>query len=448
MKNIVGILREGADKHGEKRTAITPKNAKRIVDLGFKLLIEPAVDTETEEIKRAFSDSEYQNVGAEIKNELSGAKVIFGLKEINTNKILPNKTYLFFSHTHKGQKKNMQMLKELVKNNSTLIDYELITDTNGRRLITAFTYIAGNAGMVDTLWALGKKLLLKGITNPFENIVQSVETGSIDKAKTLLNQVGEEIISNGTPQNIPPIICCVLGRGKTSVGAGQILDELPVEDITVEQLPSVFNSGSKNKIYRLVLEVYDIYKLKKEYISADTGSTEEERINHYLQNPEMYETNMENVLPYVTVLMNCIIWSDNYPRVLTNKLMKKIYTKHKNLMAIGDVTCDPNGSIEFSKETWIDNPVYNYDPLNEKSTDGFYPDGITVMAVTNLPCEFSADASEKFSDQLLPFLEDIISADFELDFTNTSLPEPIKNAVIMWRGKFTDCYKYMEEYLD
>ena len=69
------------------------------------------------------------------------------------------------------------------------------------------------------------------------------------------------------------------------------------------------------------------------------------------------------------------------------------------------------------------------------------------MAVTNLPCEFSTDASEKFSNQLLPFLNEIISSNYDADFSNSDLPEPIKNAVIMWNGKFTKRYKYMEEYI-
>src|SRR5690606_31662906 len=38
---------------------------------------------------------------------------------------------------------------------------------------------------------------------------------------------------------------------------------------------------------------------------------------------------------------------------------------------------------------------------------GFRTDGITVMAVTNLPCEFPADASIAFSEMLLPYVQGI-----------------------------------------
>jgi alpha-aminoadipic semialdehyde synthase len=128
-------------------------------------------------------------------------------------------------------------------------------------------------------------------------------------------------------------------------------------------------------------------------------------------------------------------------------LIKNIFEKHKTLIAIGDITCDPNGSIEFSKETWIDNPVYIYNPSNDSMIDGFEGKGIAVMAVTNLPCEFSADASIQFSDDLKPFLKSIVSANYKNDLEQSNLPDEIKRAVIMWQGKFTKKYSYMKKYL-
>ena len=138
----------------------------------------------------------------------------------------------------------------------------------------------------------------------------------------------------------------------------------------------------------------------------------------------------------------------DYPRSISKKLMKEIYSKSKTLIAIGDITCDPNGSIEFSKETWIDNPVYIYNPKTESIKDGFEGNGIAVMAVTNLPCEFSADASTQFSENLFPFLKDIVSANYKDSLHDSNLPEEIKRAVIMWKGRFTKRYSYMKEYIE
>jgi alanine dehydrogenase len=451
MNNTIGILREGLSKKGEKRVAVTPEWAKHIVEWGHKLIVQPAAHPETEEIKRAFSDEEYKNSGAEISEDLSSADVIFGLKEIDTDRILPNKTYLFFSHTHKGQQKNKTMLKSLVKNNSTAIDYELIRADKNIRLVTAFTYNAGYAGMVDSLWTLGKRLKINGVPNSFEFINQAIEEEHLDKAKESFKLIAREIKSNGTPEELPPIIVCILGKGKTAEGTREMFDILPHENIGIEQLKDIYQNGSRKKLYALHIDIEEIYRLKKdsqlpekEYNKLDV----KDKWQVYFDHPEFFETNLDIVLPYITVLMNCIIWSDKYPRTTTKSLIKKIYKKDKTLQVILDITCDPNGSIEFSKETWIDNPVYIYNPETETITDGFEGDGIAVMAVTNLPCEFSADASIQFNSNLAPFYKNIISADYKKSLADSELAPEIKRAVIMWDGKFTEEFNYMKEFIE
>ncbi|MEO8232978.1 MAG: hypothetical protein ABI638_11890 [Ignavibacteriota bacterium] len=451
MKNIIGIMREGISKRGEKRVAITPKYAKEIVKWGHKLIIQSAKHPKTFEIKRAFHDKEYKLAGAEISEDLSMTKVIFGLKEIHTTRLLPNKAYYTFSHTHKGQIKNRAMLKKLVEFDSTLIDYELIADENNIRKITAFTYNAGYAGMVDTLWTLGKRLTHYGIKNKFELIPQAVEGQDLQSVKNIIRKVAKDIERGGTTDKIPPIIVCFLGKGKTAHGAREIFNLLPHVDIKLSELEDTFKHGSRNKLYALQIQPDEIYRLKNEWsnkLETFKKLNALERLRYYLDNPNYFETNLDKVLPYITVLMNCVIWSQQYPRSITKELMKDVYSKHKTLLAIGDITCDPNGSIEFSKETWIDNPVYIYNPNEQSINDGFEGNGIAVMAVTNLPCEFSADASEQFSENIFPFLKDIASANYEDSIHDSGLPDEIKRAVVMWKGRFTKRYSYMKEYIE
>ena len=451
MNNVIGIMREGISKRGEKRVAITPKYAKDIVSWGHRLIVQSAKHPKTFEIKRAFEDKEYKLAGAEISEDLSKAKVIFGLKEIHLTRLLPNKAYYTFSHTHKGQIKNRAMLKKLVDLDSTLIDYELITDDKDYRKITAFTYNAGYAGMVDTLWTLGKRLTLSGRQNAFDLIPQAVEGQDLITVKNILRKVGKLIERNGTPENIPPIIVCFLGKGKTAHGAREIFDILPHSNIELSELENIYKYGLRNKVYALQIQPDEIYRFKKEVrdkIDSFQKLNALERLKYYLANPNYFESNLDKVLPYITVLMNCVIWSKDYPRSISKKLMSEIYSKHKTLMAIGDITCDPNGSIEFSKETWIDNPVYIYNPIDQTLKDGFEGKGIAVMAVTNLPCEFSSDASIQFSENLFPFLKDIVSANYKDTLHDSNLPDEIKRAVIMWKGKFTKKYSYMKEYIE
>ena len=152
MQTTLGLRREDVSKKGEKRSALSPETAFPLLEEGVGLIVQPGVHPESEENKRTYSDEEYSNVGAHIEEDLSNAAVILGLKEVELEKLIPEKTYLFFSHTHKGQKKNRPLLKAMIDRSITLIDYELIADDKHRRLITAFTYFAGYAGMIDTLW--------------------------------------------------------------------------------------------------------------------------------------------------------------------------------------------------------------------------------------------------------------------------------------------------------
>ncbi len=451
MKNIIGILREGLSKHGEKRVAVTPFYASQLVNSGYDLFVQPATHPQTGEVKRAFPDELYKQIGANIDENLDNADVIFGLKEIDSDRILEDKAYLFFSHTHKGQIKNRKMLKTLIGKKSTVIDFELISDDKNIRLITAFTYNAGYAGMVDSLWTLGKRLRQEDIQNPFSIIKQAIEEEHIENAKESFAKAANEIEKNGTPQSTAPVIACFLGKGKTAHGARELFNILPKEEISIDQLEKVYKEGSKKKLYALHIDIEEIYRLKKE--SAFSKSEYDklsvrDKQQVYFDNPDFFETNMDKILPYITILMNCIIWSSKYPRTVTNQLIKQIYKDSKTLKVIGDITCDPNGSIEFSKETWIDNPVFIYNPTTGKVTDGFNGEGIAVMAVTNLPCEFSADASQQFSKDLSPFLKGIAQANYKGTMDESNLPEEIKRAVILWQGKFTKQYKYMNKYLE
>ncbi|MBS4034007.1 MAG: hypothetical protein KGZ85_06055 [Ignavibacterium sp.] len=451
MKNVIGIMREGISKRGEKRVAITPHYAKEIINWGHRLLVQSAKHPKTGETKRAFTDSDYKKAGADIGEDLTPAKVIFGLKEIHHTRILPDKAHYFFSHTHKGQIKNRLMLKTLVENRATLIDYELIRDEKDNRLITAFTYNAGYAGMVDTLWTLGKRLKLAGISNPFEAVPQAVEGQDLLRVKNILRKVGHKIELEGTPTDLPPIIVCFLGKGKTAHGAREIFDILPHENISFAELEKVFKEGSRKKVYALQLGPEEIYRLDEKHIESsgvfDKMLIRDKR-QFYFEHPDFFESNLDLVLPYIIILMNCVAWSPEYPRSVTKKLMKNIFSRYKTLIAIGDITCDPNGSIEFSKETWIDDPVYIYNPLTGEITNGFDGEGIAVMAVTNLPCEFSTDASSQFSEDLYPFLKSIISADYKGRLRDSNLPDEIKRAVILWKGKFAADFEYMKSFID
>ncbi len=70
------------------------------------------------------------------------------------------------------------------------------------------------------------------------------------------------------------------------------------------------------------------------------------------------------------------------------------------------------------------------------------------MAVTNLPCEFSADASIQFGGDLAPFYNNIVIADYKKSIDDSELSPEIKRAVIMWNGEFTEEFEYMKAFIE
>jgi alpha-aminoadipic semialdehyde synthase len=131
-------------------------------------------------------------------------------------------------------------------------------------------------------------------------------------------------------------------------------------------------------------------------------------------------------------------------------LKKSFKTKEKHrLKVIGDISVDINGAIECTEKTTTpDNPVFVYDPTTDAIKDGFEGDGIVIMGVDNLPCELPRESSQSFSETLIRFVPAIMKADFTVaDFDAVALPPEIKNAVIVYQGKLTPSYRYINKYL-
>ena len=78
---------------------------------------------------------------------------------------------------------------------------------------------------------------------------------------------------------------------------------------------------------------------------------------------------------------------------------------------------------------------------------GFEGDGLLIMGVDILPSELPRESSRTFSDALIGFLPEIVNTDFNVPFENLKLPAPIKRAMILFKGKLTPDYEYLNEYL-
>ena len=92
--------------------------------------------------------------GLDVREDVSDCDVLIGVKEVNIEDLVPGKTYLFFSHTHKLQPYNAKLLAAILDKKIRLIDYELLKRPSGRRII-GFGRWAGLVGAYSGLRAYG-----------------------------------------------------------------------------------------------------------------------------------------------------------------------------------------------------------------------------------------------------------------------------------------------------
>lgn len=429
----IGIRRE--EKRFERRVPIVPEDVRRLVAEGVEVVVQPSE-------QRVFSDDEYLSAGARIEEDLRECDVVFGIKEFPMDFLWKGGKYAFFSHTIKGQPHNMPLLAELLKKGCSLVDYEKVTDEKGRRLIL-FSREAGVAGMVETLWALGRRLLFEGIETPFADVKRASVYRDTADLKEALKKIGLRIKRDGLPKEVVPLVVGIGGYGNVSKGAQEVLDVLPVEEIEPDELLRSYGRMVDGKrIYKVVFMEKHTVKPKKAGVEFD--------LQDFFAHPEKYEPTFERYLEYLTVYVNAVYWEPKYPRLITKAAVGKLFrmVKRPRLRVIGDVSCDIEGAVEVTlSATTPGAPVYTYDPEGEGIVDGYEGRGVVVMAVDILPAELPADSSRHFSKMLSPFVGHIAGANWDADFRSLKLPSEIKRAVIVHKGELTPDYRYLEAFL-
>ena len=418
----------------ERRTPLIPAHVKQLLEQGIQ------VHVQTSPI-RAYRRQEYEQAGATIIEGLSECPIILAIKEVPPALLQPHKTYIFFSHTIKGQAYNMPMLQKLLDLRCQLIDYEKIVDEQGRRVVFFGDY-AGRAGMIDTLWALGQRLAWENIDTPLREIQPAHQYPNLEAAKQAIQRVGQQIAQKGPiPTALTPFICGFAGYGNVSRGAQEIYDLLPVQEIDPDDLATC-QDKDPHHVFKVV------FKEQHMVTPKDKGTPFE--LQDYYDHPEKYRGQFERYVPYLTLLVNGIYWSARYPRLVTQDYLKELFSQDQapQLRVIGDISCDTEGAIECNlRATDPGSPIYVYDPLTGKTQDGHQGRGVLMLAVDNLPCELPRESSTHFSNTLLPFMSTIARADYGVPFDTSDLPPIIKRAVIIWQGQLTPDYRYLQEYL-
>ncbi|KAL3673372.1 hypothetical protein V7S43_001088 [Phytophthora oleae] len=433
----VGIVREVYNKW-ERRAPLTPAHVKELVARGVQVLVQPST-------ARVFSDEQYVRAGATLSEDLGLANVIVGVKQVPEPALLADKTYLFFSHTIKAQPENMALLDAVLQRRVTLIDYECITADSGKRLI-AFGGNAGRAGMIAGFRGLGERLINMGISSPFVNVASAYMYADLEHAKDAVEAAGKRIRADGLPGDLAPMTFTFTGNGNVSKGAQEIFKLMPHEMVHPSELP---NLPKNNRVlYGTVIDDPAFF------VNPQSGSTGNMTRAHYYQNPHQYKPAFhEKVLPYTSMLVNCMYWDDRFPRLITREQIRELRgSGNHKLLGIADISCDIGGSVEFlERATEIERPFALYDIAEDKMReDGDSrglegDDGIMMMGVDILPSELARESSQQFGDRLVGYvtaLSNVTSSKVPLH-DQKELPAELRGACIASKGVLAPKYEYI-----
>jgi len=433
----IGIRTEDKSEW-ERRTPLIPEDMAALRADGLKLVVQTSP-------QRAFTDEEFSRAGIPLQADLADCDVIVGLKEIPIDQLAPHKTYVFFSHVIKGQTYNMPMLKRLMTLGDTLIDYERIVDDQGRRLI-AFGQYAGLAGMINGLWALGQRLDVEGIANPFSRLRQARTYATLADAKASIVRVADAIMRQGIPPAVHPLIVGFAGYGNVSRGAQEIFDILPFEEIAPGSVARMAAKPTDrtDRLYKVVYQEKDLVRPR------DTGTTFTLE-DYYQYGKQKYTGAVSQELGHLTLLVNCIYWDERYPRLLNKADCRALWAagRKPRLRVIADISCDVDGALACTVQASYPNrPLYVFDPESGRVTDGVRGHGPVVMAVEILPAELPRESSAYFSRLLTDYVPALAKLNRRTDLEDLDCPSEIKRAVILWQGRLTPDYQYLEAHLE
>uniref|UniRef100_A0A4W4GQJ0 Saccharopine dehydrogenase (NAD(+), L-glutamate-forming) n=1 Tax=Electrophorus electricus TaxID=8005 RepID=A0A4W4GQJ0_ELEEL len=406
---VLAIRREDVNVW-ERRAPLGPRHVKEINAAGHKVLVQPSN-------RRAIHDRFYEKAGAIIQEDISEASLIIGVKRPPEEKVIPCKTYAFFSHTIKAQEANMGLLDDILKKEVRLIDYEKMVDDNGFRIV-AFGQWAGVAGMINILHGLGLRFLALGHHTPFMHIGMAHNYRNVSQAIQAVRDCGYEISLGLMPKSIGPLTFVFTGTGNVSKGAQDIFNELPCEYVEPHELKEVSESGDLSKVYGTVISRHHHLVRKSDGLYDPL---------EYEHHPERYTSHFRSsVAPYTTCLINGIYWEPHTPRLLkrldAQKLMRSSNPSvsategwpalpHK-LLAICDISADTGGSIEFMTEcTTIEKPFCMYDANQHIDHDSVEGNGILMCSIDNLPAQLPIEATDYFGDRLLPYIWEMLTSD-------------------------------------
>lgn len=398
----IGIVREGKAPP-DKRVPLTPAQCAEVQQKfpGTKILVQPSA-------VRSFADQAYADHGIEVREDLSGCDVLLGVKEVKIHDLIAGKMYFFFSHTIKKQSYNQKLLQAVLKKKIQLVDYEVLTNKEGFRII-GFGRFAGLVGAYSGLRAFGVRRQL------FQLKPAHLCAGL------------DEMLANLDGLDLPNLKIALTGDGRVAQGALEVLERLSVQRLE----PDGF--------LKLQTANYPVYcqLLPNHYAQRKDGQAFE--LMHFFNRPEMYENAFLPFAKTTDLLIAAAYWDPKAPVLFTAEDMRH---NDFRISVISDITCDIEGSIPSTKKAAsIAHPFYDYNPETGEVEVAFTSQkNVTVQAVDNLPCELPKDASIDFGRKLI----DNVFPSLLVNDTERI----IERASITKNGKLTPQFSYLQDFAD
>lgn len=393
----IGLIREYKIPT-DNRVAFTPAQCKWILAHypNIHIIVQSSPD-------RCYTDREYIAAGIRVQDDISSCDILFGIKEVPAERLVPGKTYLFFSHTKKKQDYNRNLFRAILRNQITLIDYECLEHDDGQRIL-GFGFFAGVVGAHNGIMAYGNR------------------TGSFSLQRVYKQRSLNELIHTYFGLKLPPVRIVVTGSGRVAHGILEIMNLMEV----IEVEPAEYLSREFTYPVFTQLKGADLYRPKR--------GTKYDR-EEFHADPSKYECLFGPYAQVSDILMNGIYWDKGVPRLFENEDLRD---PQFSIRTISDITDDKNGSVPCNLgDTPIEDPVYGVDRMTLHKTVPYIETSVDVMAVGNLPNELPRDASRYFGEQLLKHIfTDLVGSGSAI----------IERATMVRAGKITGPYQYLEEY--
>lgn len=394
---LIGLIKEGKIP-ADNRVALTPSQCKWLIknvpDVKVKVEHSP---------NRCYADSEYAQAGVELTHDLSDCNLLLGIKEVPVSQLIPNKRYMFFSHTKKLQPYNRGLMQAMVQKNITLIDYECLEHKDGQRII-GFGFFAGIVGAHNGIMAYGNR------------------TGAFQLERVHKIKDYRALIHTYFGLKLPPIKIAVTGSGRVAHGILEIMNLLDVQEVE----PDEYVTKEFDYPVYVHLKGSNLYqhKITKQY-----------NRDHFHEHPEEYNCLFSPYCAHTDVLMNGIYWGNNVPRLFE---MEELQRPDFRIQTIADITDDKHGSVPCNLgDATIEDPVYGVNLQTGEKTAPYMEGSIDIMAVGNLPNELPRDASRYFGEQLIKYI---------LDDIRKGGSDTIAHATILENGQLTEPFHYLKDY--